>query len=176
MLFRSGWLVNSEKSDLTPSQYPVFLGAEIDLVRGHIRPTLERFQTLSAGADLLLTNPIQSARAWLVFLGYLASMVDIVPWCRLHMRPLQWHLLTYFHPSSRDLTTSVPLVQSIIPAIQWWIQPSNILQGLKFPPRETQVTLVTDASLSGWGAHLGDRKSTRLNSSHSSVSRMPSSA
>ena len=33
----------------------------------------------------------------------MASMIDIVPLCRLRMRPLQFHLLTYFKPVSRDL-------------------------------------------------------------------------
>ena len=43
-----------------------------------------------------------SARVWLRFLGYLASLVDVLPDCRLHMRPLQIHLLRHYSPS-RDL-------------------------------------------------------------------------
>ena len=37
------------------------------------------------------------ARVWLQFLGYLASLVDVLPDCRLHMHPLQLHLLRHYH-------------------------------------------------------------------------------
>ena len=48
------------------------------------------------------------ARVWLQFLGYLASLVDVLPDCRLHMRPLQLHLLRHYHPSVDSLTWLVP--------------------------------------------------------------------
>ena len=42
-------------------------------------------------------------------LGYLASLVDVLPDCRLHMRPLQLHLLRHYRPSVDSLTRLVPL-------------------------------------------------------------------
>ena len=41
---------------------------------------------------------------------------------------------------------------------------------------ESGVLHISDAFCPHFGAHLGDRKSTRLNSSHIQKSRMPSSA
>lgn len=150
-----GWIINTAKSDLTPSQSPTFLGAVLDFQSGLVRPSVERCQAVLAGAALLLSQPTLPARAWLVFLGYLASLVDVVPWCRLRMRNLQWHLLTYFRPSSRDLMTPVPLLEPIVPHVQWWCDLAHLRQGLSFPPPTPSLTLVTDASLDGWGAHLG---------------------
>ena len=152
---RLGWVINMDKSELTPSQCPIFLGAALDFRVGRARPSAERCLAVQEGASLLLSHSRLPARAWLVFLGYLASLVDIVPWCRLRMRELQWHLLAHFRPVSRDLLSPVPLAPSVVPFLQWWQDADNLNQGLSFPPPVPSLTLVTDASLDGWGAHLG---------------------
>ena len=152
---RLGWLVNREKSELEPSQHPTFLGTRLDFRDGRVRPTTERVLAVQAGANLLLERPSAPARAWLVFLGYLASLVDVVPWCLFHMRDLQFHLLGFFVPSLRNLATLVPLTPSVVPHIQWWCDQSHLLLGNQFPPPQPSVVLTTDASLMGWGAHLG---------------------
>ena len=60
------------------------------------------FQDLSKG-------PLAPALFWQKFFGHLAGFVDLVPYCRLLMRPLQLHLLRDFTPliDSQDLL--VPL-------------------------------------------------------------------
>ena len=69
------------------------------------------------------------------FLGYFASLADIVPWCRLRMRELQWHLLAYFRPASRDLSSVPPLTPSVVPLLrQWWQDADSLFQGLSFLP------------------------------------------
>ena len=150
-----GWIINLEKSDLQPSQTPTFLGAVLDFVQARARPTQERILAVQEGARVLLGSPLSSARAWLVFLGYLASLVDLVPWCRYHMRDLQFHLLRYFDPASGDLRLMVPLSSEVIPAIQWWLSETHLTVGVIFRPPKESAILITDASLSGWGATLG---------------------
>ena len=55
------------------------------------------------------------------FLGYLASLVDIVSMCRFRMRDLQLHLLRFFDPLSRDLSIQIPCLYSVAPAhLRWW--------------------------------------------------------
>ena len=152
-----GWVINLEKSDLSPSQTPTFLGAVLDFQTALARPTLERVSAVQEGIRVLLEFPSAPARAWLVFLGYLASLVDLVPWCRFHMRDLQFHLLRHFSPASRDLSVRVPLATEVIPAFNWWQTEANILGGAPFCPQKETVTLTTDASLSGWGAVLDSR-------------------
>ena len=86
----------------------------------------------------------------------MASMVDLVPFCSLRMRPLQWHLLAFFRPISRQYNTLVPVTTAIIPHLQWRAQWQNLPQGVRFPPSPPEVTLTTDASLLGWGAYIGE--------------------
>ena len=53
---------------------------------------------------------------------------------------------------------------------------TKVLKDISFSLEESQVLSIIGSSGSGKTTLLRDRKSTRLNSSHSSVSRMPSSA
>ena len=90
--------------------------------------------------------------------GLHGSMVNLVPFCRLRMRPLQWHLLAFFRPASRQYSTpAVPVTTAITPHLQWWTQWQNLSLGVRFPPSPPEVTLTTDTSLLGWGAYIGIR-------------------
>ena len=153
-----GWLINWEKSELVPSQSPQFLGAILDFRRGLAFPTPDRIQTTLESAGRMRLLPVASARDWLVLLGYLASLVDLVPWCRFRMRDLQFHLLRFFNPVSDDLTSPVPSGAGILPALDWWQDSTHLSVGMPFYTPPTSVTLVTDASLSGWGGHVGHHK------------------
>ena len=51
-----GWLVNREKSELVPQQVFNFVGYQFDLKEGRVRPTEERWQTL--------TDKIRSILSW----------------------------------------------------------------------------------------------------------------
>ena len=65
-----------------------------------------------------------------------------------------------------------------------WIQLKALLQGMRQPRQLLQAAwwhsqggeIVSEKHGRAWRQAVADRKSTRLNSSHSSVSRMPSSA
>ena len=149
-----GFLINLEKSHLVPTQNPTFLGAEINLVEGIAYPSDERKRNIQECATLFLTAHSAPAVAWLRLLGLMASLVDLVPYCRLRMRPLQLHLLAHYQPSRHPLSRQVPVLQPVKSHIRWWTQWSNLSVGLSFPPAAPTVVLTTDASNSGWGAHL----------------------
>ena len=50
-----GWLVNMGKSKLNPKQVFDFVGFQFDLKEGKVRPTLDRWQTLTTKIRKLLT-------------------------------------------------------------------------------------------------------------------------
>ena len=153
-----GWIINWEKSSTTPTQSPIYLGAEILLDQGLVRPTGPRCQTLEEEVSLLLAAQAAQAATWLRVLGLMASMVDLVPWCRLRMRPIQIHLLAFFRPSLRDLTVQVPVTPHIRPHLRWWLEGDCLTKGQVFPTPSPEVLLVTDASLEGWGASPRERR------------------
>ena len=147
-----GWVINWEKSHPTPSQSLIYLGARVDLVQGKMFPSQERVHSLYEALLSVEAETVSSAKRWLRVLGLLASLVDVVPLCRLHMRPLQFHLLTFFRPAERDLTVPIPLSESVRPHLRWWRQDRNLFEGIPFGVWRPQLTVTTDASLSGWGA------------------------
>ena len=93
-----GFLVNWVKSSLTPQRLPFYLGAHFDIPRLLARPSEHRVLALQEVIQDLTKGPLAPALFWQKFFGHLAGFVDLVPNCRLLMRPLQLHLLRYFTP------------------------------------------------------------------------------
>ena len=55
-----GWLVNKENSELDPKQVLNFVGYQFDLREGKVRPTLERWQTLTDKILSILSGPVDN--------------------------------------------------------------------------------------------------------------------
>ncbi|CAC5382111.1 unnamed protein product [Mytilus coruscus] len=77
-------------------------------------------------------------------------------WARLHMRPLQLYLLAWWRPALHSLNHLIPLYQPLQEHLFWWLNRRNFFKGVLLEQESAQVTLVTDASQSGWGAHINN--------------------
>ena len=148
-----GFLINWEKSELMPTQCPTFLGAVIDIPRQLAQPSPERVATITGAARRLRRRRRAPARIWLQFLGYLASLIDVLPDCRLHMRSLQIHLLRHYRPSRDPLTRLVPLPPATRLLLRQWCLPGFLTRGNPLQPPQPSITVTTDASHIGWGGH-----------------------
>ncbi len=153
-----GFLINYEKSHPLPSQFPKFLGAALDLRRGLARPTEERLLNLRQCVSLFIPITVAPAQAWLRLLGLMASLVDVVEFCRLRMRPIQLHLLSFYRPSCHRISHPVPTTPWLLPHLQWWLDSANLAGGRAFRRPQPSLTITTDASLFGWGATLPPRQ------------------
>ena len=147
-----GWIVNQEKSSLIPSQILTYLGAVLDLKTGRVCPSPQRVQVLQDTVLSLVSHHRAPARLWLRVLGLMASMVDVVPYCRLFMRPIQIHLLNHFSPSRDPLTKKVSVSPAAKQHLLWWTLPHNVAPGRFIRERRPTSMITTDASLTGWGA------------------------
>jgi len=150
-----GWVINMEKSSLIPSQSVIYLGARLDFERGTISASEKRAETLVQLASDFPLQRQRQAREWLRLLGVMASLVDIIPLCKLRMRPLQFNLLSQYSPASDDLSKRVTLEQGVEEDLAWWTSQRNVGTGRPFQDPRPLVSFNTDASLSGWGAVLG---------------------
>ena len=157
-----GFIINWEKSSLVPTQRPTFLGAEIDLPGQLARPSPERIGKLLAATRALRARRSAPAKTWLQLLGYMASLVDVLPDCRLHMRPLQIHLLRHYRPNVDPLSRPVPMFEQVRPHLTKWISRQFLSQGKRLRPLQPQITVTTDASLMGWGATCRDRMASGM--------------
>ena len=88
-------------------------------------------------------------------IGILALLERTVPMGRLHMRPFQWYLKTCWkYPQSLDGQISCSEISKR--HLSWWEDPNNLLVGCPVHAEEHNLLLFTDASVKGWGAHLGN--------------------
>ena len=92
-------------------------------------------------------------------IGLLTATEKQVPLGRLHMRPIQWHLKRHWRvPES--LGKEIPIPRSLHPHLLWWTKEANVLQGQPLHPLHHAIQIFTDVSKEGWGAHLGDFKTS----------------
>ena len=118
-----------EKSELTPTQCPTFLGAAIDIPAGLAHLRSDRIDTVVAAAIQLRCCQLAPARVWLQFPGYLASSMDVLQDCRLLMRPFQLHLLRFYRPSRDPLTRLIPNPSLSHMGLARWTKRVNLLIG-----------------------------------------------
>ena len=152
-----GIVINEKKSDLVPSQSAKYLGMTIDTGAGKVFPSLARVEKFLTVAERFCSMQSPPAQLWQVILGHLASLERLVPHGRLRMRSLQWHLKMHWSPESDPPSLPVALPEEARRDLSWWMVRDHLLMGVRFGTPEPDLHLYSDASSSGWGAHLLDQ-------------------
>ena len=152
-----GIVINEKKSDLVPSQSAKYLGMTIDTGAGKVFPSLARVEKFLTVAERFCTMQSPPAQLWQVILGHLASLERLVPHGRLRMRSLQWHLKSQWSPESDPPSLPVALPEEARRDLSWWMVRDHLLVGVRFGTPAPDLHLYSDASSSGWGAHLLDQ-------------------
>ena len=112
---------------------PTYLGASLDIPRLIVHPVERRVVALQSLILELTVGWVAPALLWQRFLVHLASFEDLVPNCRLLMRPLQLHL-RFFTPLSDSQSKLIPLTQEIKSLCVAWASPVRLLEGNPFSP------------------------------------------
>ena len=149
-----GWIINFEKSDLTPSQDFQFIGMQFNTRRFTVAPLPKMRIKVQSVLQHWMANPNITARDLNRLLGMLVFMASLVRRGRLRLRPVQWWAATAWCQRTVNWSDRIQVPQWVLSEVAWWSSPA-VLQGLPLAARETEVTLFTDASSSGWGAQLG---------------------
>ena len=152
-----GIVINEKKSDLVPSQSAKYLGMTIDTGAGKVFPSLARVEKFLAVAERFCSMQSPPAQLWQVILGHLASLERLVPHGRLRMRSLQWHLKSQWSPESDPPSLPVALPEEARRDLSWWMVRDHLLVGVRFGTPAPDLHLYSNASSSGWGAHLLDQ-------------------
>ena len=138
------WLVNKEKSELEPKQVFNFVGYQVDLREGKVRPTPELWQALTDKILSILSGPVCPVRQFMSLIGLLTATEKQVHLGRLHTRPIQWHLKNWRVPES--LEKVIPVPRSLHLHLRWWLEESNVLPGQPLHPLKHALQIFTDAS------------------------------
>ena len=152
-----GIVINEKKSDLVPLQTAKYLGMTIDSEAGKVFLSLARVEKFLTVAECFSTMDAPPAQLWQVILGHLALLKRLVPHGCLRMRSLQWHLKAHWSPESDPPSLPVPLPREVRRDLCWWMVRDHLLTGVRFGTPAPDLHLYSDASCSGWGAHLLDQ-------------------
>ena len=129
----------------------------IDTGAGKVFPSLARVEKFLSVAERFCAMESPPAQLWQVILGHLASLERLVPHGRLRMRSLQWQLKTHWSPESDPPSLPVALPEEARRDLSWWMVRDHLLTGVRFGTPAPDLHLYSDASSSGWGAHLLDQ-------------------
>lgn len=65
------------------------------------------------------------------------------------------HLLYYRKVMEKNIYLEIPVTDNVKSHLDRWKIKNNFFKGLPLKEKPVSETLVTDASMTGWGAHLG---------------------
>ena len=155
VLSGAGFLINLVKSELIPTQDLVYVGGRLRPDLGLVFLPQDRLKAFLFSLSKLEIGSVRPAVFFQHILGLIAAMLEVVPWARLMMRPLQAHLRDHWDQTFQSPFKRVPVTQDLAECLFWWSQPDNLLRGIPLNPPLPEVTLTTDAYTKGWGAFLG---------------------
>ncbi|MES9880852.1 MAG: reverse transcriptase domain-containing protein [Sedimenticola sp.] len=153
---RLGFVPNYEKSELVPKQCFTFLGARFNLVEGSVGPSLDRIARIQVLIRQFVAKRHVSARGLHSLLGQMESMARLLPQGRTHKRLLQWEIKDRWQQSLQSWDRLLDLHPWFMKSVSQWLKHDFLFAMVPLHPVPPELELYTDASLSGWGAHLGD--------------------
>jgi hypothetical protein len=152
-----GWIVNMEKSSLTPSREFTFLGMKCNTAQNSVQPIQKRLDRLSLAVQNLRSEEYTSPRLLQSLIGSMVSTAGLIPYAALERRPLQYLLQEVWDRDLMSLDHKLKVTQSMREAVAWWSIPENLEASVLIQDPRQSVILITDASQVGWGAHLGEK-------------------
>ena len=135
-----GWIINFEKSDLTPSQDFQFIGMQFNTRRFTVAPLPKMRVKVQSVHQHWMADPTITARDLLRLLGMLVFMASLVRWGRLRLRPVQWWAAAAWCQRTGNWSNRIQVPQWVLSEVAWWSSPA-VLQGLPLATKETEVIL-----------------------------------
>ena len=151
---QTGLVINFNKSELDPLQDFRFIGVRFDTKEGKCYPPEERLAKLEQLATVMLLLKRPPVRSVQSLLGVMASAEKQIPYARFHMRSIQADLHNQYrygrHLQSKTIILS-PLSKE---DLKWWLNRENTAVGVPLGQFVPEVQLMTDSSLTEWGAQI----------------------
>ena len=148
-LERLGFLLNLQKSHLTPTQSLKWLGVQWDSAKGSCAITKELQEEISFLSKEILTQNHCTRRGLEKLMGKIAFAAQISAEAKLKAhRVAKPQLLPV---AERD--SAVPLPESLRKALLLWVNPKFLSVPSPLRPPPANLTIWTDASAKGWGAY-----------------------
>ena len=156
LLQNLGFIINYEKSVLTPSPVLEFLGFLINSkTMKFYLPQTKVAKVLDLCKSLLKENPT-SLHLLSQLQGFLESCRPAVWLAPLHFRHLQSCLIQQVALNNGSYQGTVLLDPLALGELQWWITNIKRANGSPIHPPATEMVITSDASKMGWSATYGN--------------------
>ena len=150
-----GFVIHEEKSDFSPSQEFVYLGMLFKTVPHTVQPSQARISSLVDLIKSTQSKHLVPARQLAAVLGKMESLAPLLPLGRLHKRPLQRAVASSFNQAVDSWNKPVNIQPWFTPSVAQWRVSTWLYTPVPITPPEPLVSIFTDASQKGWGAHMG---------------------
>ena len=147
-----GFLINITKSEVVPVNSLIFLGFCLDTIRLRISLPIEKLEKIICLAEEIISKKSVSRRKYACTLGKMTSATLAVQQGPLHFRNLQYLVNQVEDPSNWE--TVLDITPQVRADLEWWMRDAKSCLSAPFHPPQPDLSLHTDASLTGWGAHL----------------------
>ncbi|KAI2665856.1 Transposon Ty3-G Gag-Pol polyprotein [Labeo rohita] len=161
-----GLRLNAKKSVLSPLQRTTYLGVVWDSTTMQACLSPARIESILTAVARVKQGRSLTVKQFQQLLGLMAAASNVIPFGLLYMRPLQWWLKTRgFSPRGNPLRM-IKVTRRCLHALDVWRKPWFLSQGPVLGVPCHRVTLVTDPSLTGWGAVMSGHPARGLWSGH----------
>ena len=147
-----GFIINQEKSLLSPVQEIEFLGLMVDSLAIQLKLPGDKLRQIRKEAAQLLTCEAVSARQLSQFIGKLNAASQAIQVAPLFYRALQANLQEALVLGNQDYNQVLPLRTEAREELIWWQHHLTQWNGRTTLRRSVQTVIQSDASLTGWGA------------------------
>ena len=152
---RLGFILNFERSILTPSQTIEFLGFEIDSIELTWSIPKAKKEKIKTFADSLTQESLTTPRKLAQLIGLVTSASLGFQTTNLYIRDMQVCLIQELRVSEK-WDRPFEINHLVLQQIRWWSQNIEDLPGSPIFHAQQELIIESDASLSGWGARCGN--------------------
>lgn len=152
LLEELGFMVNREKSQLSPTQEMPYLGLVVDSRDMKLRLPQEKMIHLREYCSQILSKGSLLVRELAKMVGTLLATQRAVLQAPLYYRQLQ-QLITQSLRQSPSFEAMVSLDAGTRKDLEWWIHHLSEWNRRDIQPKMTDFLMETDASKLGWGAN-----------------------
>ena len=154
-----GFTINYEKSIIEPTQELEYLGVVLNTTAMELRLPGEKLKKirLEAGKIAQGAEPL-TARVLARLIGKMNAASQVIPPAPLFYRHLQRALSQALERGNQSYETQLTLSEECREELQWWMTKMSKWNGRTLVKSEFDMTITSDASLWGWGATNGTRK------------------
>jgi len=152
-----GFVINYTKSDLIPKQEITYLGLIFNSEKYQVSLPDAKIEKLRLHLNKLIWKDVCTIQKLAILIGLLVSSRYAIPYSILYTKRLERQKYLALKSSGQDYNASVKITQQLRDDMNWWLRqldhPSCQIRTDQF-----DLTIFTDASLTGWGAHCGNNK------------------